>query len=282
MELFPFTLIAFLGLAVGSFLNVVVYRFPIMLNREWRSECIDFLGLEKEFSEETTSLNLFLPNSHCPNCKAGIKPHHNIPVFSYLLLRGKCANCRDAISWRYPVIELLTMGFSLVVAWHFGWTFQLLPALIFTWTLIALTLIDIDHQLLPDNITLPLLWLGLLLNLKAVYVPIDAAIIGAATGYLTLWGFMQLYKLFTGKEGMGHGDFKLMAVFGGWLGWQVLPFILIAASALGAVVGISLILFRQHDKDIPIPFGPYLALAGWIALLFGEQINVFYWQIIGI
>jgi leader peptidase (prepilin peptidase) / N-methyltransferase len=265
--------IGIIGLMVGSFLNVVIYRLPIMLQRGWRAECLEYLQLP---AETTEPFNLSLPLSHCPHCQTPIKPYQNIPVISYLLLKGRCASCQQPISLRYPLIETLTAVTSMTVAWHFGYGIQTVFALGLTWVLIALTFIDIDHQLLPDDLTLPMLWLGLLLNLFDLYNNSQASIIGAMTGYMVLWLVYQLFKLVTGKEGMGYGDFKLLALFGAWLGWQMLPLIILLSSLVGAIIGISLVIFVKRDRHVPIPFGPYLAIAGWIALLWGNEINQWY------
>jgi len=268
-------IIGIIGLMVGSFLNVVIYRLPIMMQRGWKQECQEFLELPVSGQAEET-FNLSLPGSHCPACNAEIKALQNIPVLSYLLLKGKCANCQTSISIRYPVIEALTGVLSVVVAYQLGGQIETLFALILTWTLIALSGIDFDHQLLPDNITLPILWLGLFLSLFNIFTDPVSSIIGAIAGYLFLWTIYQLFKLLTGKEGMGYGDFKLLALFGAWLGWQYLPLIILLSSLVGAIIGTSMIIFVQRDKNVPIPFGPYLAIAGWIALLWGEQINTLY------
>ncbi len=279
-------LIFLIGLMVGSFLNVVIYRLPVMMQRGWRRECREFLQLPAETAEET--LNLLWPGSRCPVCKTAIKAHQNIPVLSYFWLSGKCGHCGAPISPRYPLIEAATGLASALVAWRFGacipqcngWA--LLFALVLTWSLIALSFIDIDHQLLPDSITLPLLWLGLLLSLFSMYTDSHASIIGAVAGYLSLWSVFHLFKLLTGKEGMGYGDFKLLALFGAWLGWQYLPMIILLSSLLGAVIGIAMIVFRRHPAGQPIPFGPYLAAAGWLALIWGSEINRFYLDIAGL
>jgi leader peptidase (prepilin peptidase)/N-methyltransferase len=269
------TLVGIIGLLVGSFLNVVIYRLPVMMQRSWRKECSDYLQIPTALSEEEP-FNLALPLSRCPNCNTPIKAEHNIPVFSYLFLRGKCAACQASISSRYPIIEAFTAVASVIVANHFGYTSQTFFALLLTWSLIALSFIDIDHQLLPDSITLPLTWLGLLLSLFTIYTDAHASIIGAIAGYLVLWTVYQSFKLLTGKEGMGYGDFKLLALFGAWLGWQYLPLIILLSSLVGAVIGIAMIAFVKQDYNKPIPFGPYLAAAGWISLLWGQQINQFY------
>jgi len=273
-----------LGLVVGSFLNVVIYRVPIMLQREWRDQCREFLVIDEAQIKAAAPaaqfkvFNLLKPDSHCPYCQTPVRPWQNIPVLSFLLLRGKCANCNHRISARYPLVELATAILSALVAWKFGAIWLTLALLFFTWSLIALTMIDFDHQLLPDNITLPLLWLGLLFSAVDIGLGVSPAdaVIGAIAGYLLLWTVYQGFKLLTGKEGMGYGDFKLLAMLGAWMGWQSLLLIVIISSLVGALVGIFLLVFLGRDKNIPIPFGPYLTGAGFIALLWGEQINNFY------
>ncbi len=274
-------LVGIIGLLVGSFLNVVIYRLPIMMETEWRRECQEFLEIEIE-KTEGEELNLMLPLSRCPHCKASIKAWQNIPVFSYLFLKGKCWECKKPISMRYPLIEAFTAICSMIVSFHFGYGVELLFALLLTWCLIALSFIDIDKQLLPDSITLPLLWLGLFLSLFDIYTDTQASLIGAMAGYLSLWSVYQLFKLVTGKEGMGYGDFKLLALFGAWLGWQYLAIIVLLSSLVGAVIGLSMVVFGDRNHNIPIPFGPYLATAGWLALLWGEDINQFYFAAIGL
>ncbi|MDO8861408.1 A24 family peptidase [Haliea sp. E1-2-M8] len=264
------TCLLVLGLVVGSFLNVVIYRLPLMMQAQWRRDCCELL--EQPAPADEPSLSLAAPNSHCPACKASIRPWQNIPVFSYLTLGGKCANCRVRISPRYPVVELLTGLLTLWLGLHYGASLQLLGAVLLTWALIALTLIDYDTQLLPDDITLPLLWLGLALNISGTFVPLADAVLGAIAGYGILWSVYWLFKLLTGKEGMGYGDFKLLAALGAWLGWQVLPLIILLSSLVGAVVGIALMLIKRRGREVPIPFGPYLAAAGWLGLVWGEQI----------
>lgn len=284
------------SLAIGSFLNVVIYRLPVMLEIEWREQAHEFLAQEQEEQQteghqpptnkasalsknetvEDESFNLAFPNSRCPHCQHEIKPWENIPVISYLILRGKCSNCSTKISIRYPLVELITALLSALVALHFNFGWQAATVLPLTWALITLTLIDFDHQILPDNITLPFLWLGLLINVQGLFVPLSEAVIGACAGYLVLWAVYWIFKIVTGKEGMGYGDFKLLALLGAWMGWQALPLIIILSSFVGAVVGISLIIALGRDKNVPIPFGPYLSAAGFIALLWGEQILTFY------
>lgn len=263
-----------LGLVVGSFLNVVIYRLPVMLNRSWQSQCAELTGGEAAADQDT--FNLAVPGSTCPHCGHRIRAWENIPVISYLLQRGRCTACGEHISLRYPIIEAVTALLTAAVALHFGFGWQALAAMVLTWGLIALTMIDFDHQLLPDDITLPLLWLGLLLSLFGVFVDAPTALIGAMAGYLSLWSVYHVFRLLTGKEGMGYGDFKLLAVLGAWLGWQMLPLIILLSSLVGAVVGITLILVRGHDRNIPIPFGPYLAAAGWLTLLWGQELTALY------
>lgn len=267
------------GLLVGSFLNVVIYRLPVMMEREWRSECNQFLGLAKDNSPEP-AYNLVIPRSACPQCQHKITAVENIPVLSYLFLRGKCSSCKTAIPIRYPVIETVTCLLTLTVAIHFGVTLQALLATLLVWALIVLTMIDYDHQLLPDTITLPLVWLGILANMHGIFTDLHSSLYGAITGYMVLWFVYIVFKLVTGKIGMGHGDFKLLAMLGAWLGWQYLPLIIITSSLLGSVVGLGLILFSGHNRSQPIPFGPYLAGAGLIALLYGHELNRMYYSLI--
>lgn len=261
-----------LGLIVGSFLNVVIYRLPVMMQREWESECREMLGQEQP-DETPEPFNLSRPRSRCPHCGHAITALENIPVISYLFLQGRCSGCQAKISPRYPLVEAVTGILSLVVALHFGFGWQAVAAILLTWVLITLSLIDFDVQLLPDSITLPFLWLGLLLSLNGLFTDLHSAVIGAAAGYLSLWSVYQLFKMVTGKEGMGYGDFKLLALFGAWLGWQYLPQIVLISALVGAVIGVGMIITLGRDRNIPIPFGPYLAIAGWIALLWGDEIN---------
>jgi len=274
-------LVLVVGLLVGSFLNVVIYRLPVMMNTGWKKECKEYLEIEDTESNDEP-FNLMVPLSRCPGCNSAIKPYQNIPVLSYLFLKGKCSECKIHISLRYPLIEAFTGIASAIVAWHFGYTVEMLFALLLTWCLISLSFIDIDHQLLPDSITLPMLWLGLFLSLFSVYSDSHSSIIGAIAGYLSLWSVYQLFRLATGKEGMGYGDFKLLSLFGAWLGWQYLPLIILLSSLVGAIIGISMILITKKDHRIPIPFGPYLAMAGWLALLWGDQINALYLNAVGL
>ncbi|MBI1396459.1 MAG: prepilin peptidase [Betaproteobacteria bacterium] len=268
----PFAAIAFtlLGLLVGSFLNVVVHRLPKMMEREWQAQCAELRG---EDVPTSPTYNLVVPRSACPKCGHAISALENVPVLSWLVLRGRCRGCGTPISARYPFVEALTGILSGYLAFRFGLSWQLLGALAFTWSLIALAFIDLDTTLLPDAITLPLLWLGLLLNLRGTFAPLPAAVVGAAAGYLALWSVYWLFKLLTGKEGMGFGDFKLLAAIGAFLGWKLLPMVILFSSAVGAIVGIALIVFARHGRSTPIPFGPYLAAAGVLALLWGEQLT---------
>lgn len=277
---FFIVIVTILGLLVGSFLNVVIHRLPIMMKNSWRSECCDLLEIDN--ADQASNYNLIKPDSHCPACKAPIKPWQNIPILSFLLLRGRCANCSVTISIRYPLIELVTGLLSGYIAFSFGYSEQAFAALLLTWVLIALTMIDIDHQLLPDNMTLPLMWLGIVLNSQGVFTNLESSVYGAVAGYMVLWLVFWSFKLITGKEGMGFGDFKLLAALGAWMGWQALPLIIILSSLVGAVIGVAAIIIMGRDKNIPIPFGPYLALAGWIALLWGDIITRSYLQFAGI
>ncbi|MDD2663508.1 MAG: A24 family peptidase [Dechloromonas sp.] len=261
-----------LGLCVGSFLNVVIHRLPRMMEREWQAQCAELRGETPSTAEAPLSLSR--PRSRCPHCGHPISALENIPLLSYLLiLRGKCSGCGQAISPRYPLVELLSGLLSAYAAWHFGPTLQAAGALLLIWALIALSFIDLDTQLLPDSITLPLLWLGLLFNLMRTYADIDGAVIGAMAGYLSLWSIFWLFKLATGKEGMGYGDFKLLAALGAWLGWSMLPVIVLLSSLVGAAAGIALIALARHGRNVPIPFGPYLAAAGIIALFWGQELT---------
>ena len=276
-----------LGLVIGSFLNVVIYRVPIMLEREWQAQAAEVLATDAPQAKEP--FNLSMPPSACPACKTPIRAWQNIPVLSWLALRGRCAACKAPISVRYPFVELATGLLSAWVAWHFGFGAAALWALIVTWTLIALTGIDIDHQLLPDTLTLPLMWLGLLAAVVigptlGLSLPVSArdAIIGASSGYMSLWLAYQTFKLITGKEGMGYGDFKLFAALGAWLGWKVLPLVILLSAAAGAALGILMIVLRGRDRAAPMPFGPYLAVAGWIAMMYGDSLVSGYLRISGL
>jgi leader peptidase (prepilin peptidase)/N-methyltransferase len=268
-----------LGLLVGSFLNVLVYRLPIMMERDWKVQSREMLGLPAEAQGET--FNLILPHSRCPKCAHPIRPWENLPVISYLLLRGKCSSCKTPISKRYPLVELACGVLSAFIAWHFGFGWQAGAMLVLTWGLLAMSLIDADHQLLPDALVLPLLWLGLIVNSFGLFTSLGDALWGAVAGYLTLWSVFWLFKLVTGKEGMGQGDFKLLAMLGAWGGWQILPLTILLSSLVGAILGLIMLRMRNVATSTPIPFGPYLAIAGWIALLWGGQITASYLQFAG-
>ena len=267
------------GLLIGSFLNVVVYRLPLMLQRDWQSQAREVLELPAAAPADT--FNLILPNSCCPQCGHEIRPWENIPVISYLFLRGKCSNCKTPISKRYPLVELACGLLSGYVAWHFGFTWQAGAMLVLAWGLLAMSLIDVDHQLLPDVLVLPLLWLGLIVNYFGLFTSLEDALWGAIAGYLSLWSVYWLFKLVTGKEGMGYGDFKLLAMLGAWGGWQILPLTILLSSLVGAVLGVIILRMRGSDSGTPIPFGPYLAIAGWIALLWGDVITGSYLKFAG-
>lgn len=268
-----------LGLLVGSFLNVVVYRLPLMMIRDWKTQSREMLDLPPE--PQTETFNLILPHSRCPHCSHKIRAWENIPVVSYLFLGGKCSQCKAPISKRYPLVELTCGLLSAFIAWHFGFGWQAAAMLVLTWGLLSMSLIDADHQLLPDAIVLPLLWLGLIVNAFGLFTSLTDALWGAVAGYLVLWCVFWLFKLITGKEGMGYGDFKLLTMLGAWGGWQILPLTILLSSIVGAVLGLILLRLRNVETSTPIPFGPYLALAGWIALLWGDQITTSYLQIAG-
>jgi leader peptidase (prepilin peptidase)/N-methyltransferase len=258
------------GLLVGSFLNVVIHRLPLMLEQGWRAECAELSGTPAPSAER---YNLVVPRSRCPHCGHPISAIENIPLLSYLALRGRCAECQAAISPRYPIVEALAGAIAAYIAWRYGASAAAAGAMFFAWTMIALAFIDLDTFYLPDNLTLPLLWTGLVFNIGATFTDLTSAVIGAAAGYLVLWVVFWAYKLATGKEGMGYGDFKLLAAIGAWLGWKMLPLVILLSSFVGAVVGIALIVLARRGRNVPIPFGPYLALAGLIALFYGEQLN---------
>jgi leader peptidase (prepilin peptidase)/N-methyltransferase len=268
---------AVVGLCVGSFLNVVVHRLPKMMEREWQMQCAELRG---EPAPASAPFGLVRPRSTCPKCGHAISAIENIPILSYLWLRGRCRACSAPISLRYPTVEVLTALLSAGAALHFGATYAGIGALVFLWCLIALTFIDIDTQLLPDSITLPLIWSGLFFNLSGTFTNLSSAVIGAMAGYLSLWSVFWLFKLATGKEGMGFGDFKLLAAIGAWLGWQLLPLSILLASLVGAVVGVTLIVLARHGMGIPIPFGPYLATAGAIALFWGKPLTDHYLRLL--
>ncbi|WP_236182050.1 MULTISPECIES: prepilin peptidase [Pseudomonas] len=269
-----------LGLVVGSFLNVLIWRLPKMLEREWRQQAHDVLGLPGEAPLPT--YNLMLPHSQCPHCDHRIRAWENIPVLSYVFLRGRCSSCRAPISKGYPLTELACGLLSAFIAWHLGFGWPACLLIVLTWGLLAMSLIDTEHQLLPDVLVLPLLWLGLIVNSFELFVSLHDALWGAVLGYMALWSVFWLFKLITGKDGIGHGDFKLLALLGAWGGWQVLPLTILLSSLVGAVLGVILLKLRDQKTSSPIPFGPYLAIAGWIALLWGGQITGFYWQFVGL
>ena len=266
------------ALLIGSFINVVIYRLPLMMQREWRDQCKELQDTLPDDLPEGP-FNLVVPRSSCPACGKQITAWQNIPVLSYLLLGAQCANCEAPISVRYPLVEFLTAVLAAICAWHFGFGWEALMAIALTFTLVAISLIDIDHQIIPDSIVIPLVWAGLLMSLfhplagaDTLFVAPQEAIVGALAGYLSLWSVYQLFKLVTGKEGMGYGDFKLLAALGAWLGWQMLPIVILLSAVVGATVGIAMIVFRGRDRQLPIPFGPYLAAAGWVTMLYGESI----------
>ena len=261
------------GLMVGSFLNVVIYRLPKIMEQEWHNNCLELQGKDIPTQQKFT---LSKPRSSCPQCGHKIKAFENVPVISYLLLRGRCSACKTPISIRYPLVEILTGTLIGLTSWQFGYTTATLFAWVFVFALIALTFIDFDTQLLPDDITLPLLWLGLLFNLNSGFTDLKSAVIGAMTGYLVLWSVFWLFKLIRGKEGMGYGDFKLLAAIGAWFGWQLLPAVILLSSTLGAIIGIALIVLTKRSKEVPIPFGPFLAIGGIAALFFGQQLSQIY------
>ncbi|MGB6190567.1 MAG: A24 family peptidase [Aeromonas molluscorum] len=269
------TLVFLFSLTIGSFLNVVIHRLPIMLERDWQAEYRDYFNPESA-QPPTEAYNLMVPRSQCPHCNHAISALENIPLLSWLWLKGRCRSCSAPISARYPLVELLTAVLSVIVASRLPADPSLLAYLLLTWVLVALTFIDLDKMLLPDPLTLPLLWAGLLVNLIWQKVPLNDAVIGAMAGYLVLWSLYWAFKLLTGKEGMGYGDFKLLAALGAWLGWQALPLILLLSSLVGAIIGIALIVSRRQQHSKPIPFGPYLAIAGWVALLWGDSITAWY------
>ena len=284
---FFISLSGLLGLLVGSFLNVVIHRLPKMMEREWRMQCAelndqinDESAQDRSKAAATAVYNLHTPRSACPHCGHQISALENIPLLSYLVLRGKCRKCGSHISLRYPIVEAVSGILSAYAAWHFGFGVAAIAAICFIWVLIALTFIDFDTQLLPDDITLPLLWLGIIFNLYGTFTTLSNSVVGAIAGYLVLWSVYWLFKLVTGKEGMGYGDFKLLAAIGAWLGWSMLPLVIMLSSVVGAVVGITLIIAARHGRNIPIPFGPYLAGGGLIALFWGQQLTQSYLQLL--
>ncbi len=268
-----------LALLIGSFLNVVIYRLPVMMEREWREQCAEIEGsAPAELPED--KFNLIVPRSRCPNCGTLISAWQNIPVLSYLLLRGRCGHCKAGISIRYPLVEAVTAILATLVAWRFGFGWEALMGIVLTLMLVPITMIDFDHQLIPDSIVLPLLWIGLSMSLfhplpgsETLFISSHDAIVGALVGYLSLWSFYWLFKLLTGKDGMGHGDFKLLAALGAWLGYQYLFAIVIMSAVVGALLGIALILLRGRDRQVPMPFGPFLAAAGWLVMMYGDELK---------
>src|SRR5690554_905424 len=277
-----YPIVIFVSLCIGSFLNVVILRLPKMMHQEWRCQCEAFLEVPEGERKQEEPVTLSRPASTCPSCGHRIRAWENIPVVSYLLLGGKCSGCKTHISARYPIIEAVTALFSVITVVIGGPSESTLLALLLVWALIALTVIDFDTQLLPDSITLPLMWLGLVLSYFGYLGDFNSAFLGAVVGYLSLWSVYWLFKLATGKEGMGHGDFKLLAALGAWLGWELLPAVILLSSAVGAVVGISLMVFKKHGREVPIPFGPYLAAAGLLCLWFGTEIQQFWYQLLGV
>ena len=269
-SVFFISLCTTIGLVAGSFLNVIIFRLPKMMEREWDQQCSELRG---ETTKPLPTLNLVKPCSECPHCKHKITALESIPIISYLALRGRCSQCNTSISLRYPIMEALTGIMSGFIAWHFGYGFITVAALIFVWSMIALAFIDLDTQLLPDEVTLPLLWIGLLINLGNGFTDISSAVIGAASGYIFLWLIYWCFKIATGKEGMGYGDFKLLAVIGAWFGWKMLPLVILLSSLAGAVIGIGLIIVAKNKRDTPFPFGPYLVGGGLVALFWGDQLN---------
>ena len=270
------------ALLVGSFLNVVIYRLPVMMERAWRDEAEELLAMEASDLPEGR-FDLIVPRSRCRSCGKQITALQNIPVVSYLMLGGKCAHCKTRIAARYPVVEFLTAALSAAVAWRFGLGWEAVAGICLTWALVTISMIDIDHQIIPDSIVLPLLWAGIAISLfhpldstETLFIDTRTSVIGAIAGYLSLWSVYHLFRIVTGKEGMGYGDFKLLGAFGAWLGWQALPLIILLSAVVGAVVGISMIATKGHDRNTPIPFGPYLAAAGWIAMMYGDEISAAY------
>lgn len=279
MEWLTLAIIGLFGLLIGSFLNVVIVRLPKMLAHSWTTQCYEYLKQPTPLDTKKP-YNLVLPRSHCPKCNHMITAADNIPVISFLFLKGRCRHCQTPISWRYPLIEITTALLSVVVAHRFGISWQSLAALILTWSLITLTVIDLQEQLLPDDITLPLIWLGLIVNSQSFFTSLESALFGAVAGYLFLWSIYWLFKLLTHKDGMGYGDFKLLSLLGAWLGWQVLPVIILLSSVVGVIVGLTMIACKRLTREQPIPFGPYLATAGWLSLIWGDKLIHYYLKLI--
>ena len=270
-------MVGIFGLCIGSFLNVVIYRLPLMMEAQWRAECAEYLN---QPAAKQDIFNLCVPRSHCPNCKTMIPLWHNIPLLSFILLLRKCRHCQQKISWVYPLVELISGLSAAYMAYRFGFSWQMIGASIFSWFLIASIFIDIKHLLLPDTMTLSLLWLGLLWNLSNGFTSLENAVIGAVMGYVVLWCIAWLFKKIRKMDGMGYGDFKLTAALGAWLGWQLLPFTIMLAAVLGAVLGILIMVIKKYSRTTPLPFGPYLAVAGWVALLWGHNFLNWYWKIL--
>ncbi len=264
------------GMCIGSFLNVVIYRLPKMIHQDWHEQCCELLDIKDENVTQQQNVNLIYPSSSCPTCGHKITALENIPVISYLFLKGRCSSCNTKISLQYPIIEILTGVVTAYIAWHFGFSLQTLFAVFFTWALISLSIIDLEHSLLPDDITLPFMWLGLACNIFAIFTDIYSSLIGAMLGYGILWIIFISFKIATGKEGIGHGDFKLLALLGAWLGWQSLPLIIFLSSIAASIIGIAMIIFKDRDKAAAFPFGPYLAIAGWINLIWGKDLANIY------
>lgn len=271
-----YIIVTLLGLLVGSFLNVVIYRLPVMLKREWQRDCAQLNG-EAEPEQET--FNICTPRSRCSHCQHQLGALDNIPLVSWLMLRGRCRYCKAGVSKRYPLVELSTAILSAVAVWRFGASPELMAALLFTWLLICMTMIDVDHLLLPDNLTFPLLWIGLLLNINGLFIPLSDAVIGAVVGYGILWSLFWAFKLLTGKEGMGYGDFKLLAALGAWFGWQAILPTLLISSVIGSIIGLSLMASRRLSSERVLPFGPALAIAGWLYLIWGKPLISWYWSV---
>lgn len=276
-DVYPWIALA-VGLAVGSFLNVVIHRLPKMMQRDWELQCAELRGETMATPSTGSELGLARPRSHCPHCGHKISAVENIPLLSYALLRGRCRNCKTRISLRYPIIELVSGIGAAYCALRFGPSLASIGAMAFVWTILAASAIDFDTQYLPDSMTLPLLWMGLLINLNGTFVDLRSAVVGAAAGYLSLWLVYWAFKIATGKEGMGYGDFKLLAAIGAWMGWTILPIVILLSSIVGSIVGIGLIAFAKHGRDVPIPFGPYLGAAGVIALFWGSQLSTLIWS----
>ena len=277
---FYYCCVVFFGLVFGSFFNVIIYRLPKMMKADWNQQCQELLEIEP--GPQTAELSLSKPRSRCPSCQAPIKAVDNVPVVSFLMLRGRCRHCDARIAWRYPLVEVLTAAMFVCVAWWFGFTYQALAGFVLTGLLVPLVFIDMDEQLLPDSLTLAGTWTGLLFNAFGVLTDLQSAVFGAVAGYLSLWSVYWAFKLLTGKEGMGYGDFKLAAMLGAWLGWQMLPLIILLSASVGAVFGVIILALGDKARDTPIPFGPYLCMAGWVALLAGPEITSAYLQFTGL